>query len=777
MATGSASEETRQLHAQVSSLREALSSKEREIAQATSSAASQSSEMGKLEAQVVSLKEQTAGLQEQLETKSREVTRLTHERAAAVVASTSSDTPAVDRLTAELDSARKTIRTLSSKLTAHSAVVDVSNAAVKSVVSNSPKASRGPKTLGRPSMLSRLSLDSNAHQPSNTLLSEEYTQVSRKLETAMTELENERQQTADLKLKLDRANESSVVQVTKLRNEIQQLQKGLRKASLSITTAQKKDISQLRIGGYKHISMAPAVYNKRVVIVQSVIRRFIARSRVQRLRLIRDSASNGVLAAMPGTIQGHSGWYTAGDKIYYFCREGKEFMLVVGPLSMEQYEASIVLFRRSLGQDDVSLDSGTLGTGGGSSNTIKNVRVPKNIALSRLGVVACRVQIDALTADLNMHAERIEELEAELEEEKQRVPSNFTLNAGQAYGSGSPVQMPPFYSPAAVEQERLQEKEKERVEAVRLVSQLEEALMVASQENRVLRAHVSSMQAQLVAAEDYLYSARESVGVATTAADAARLAAAAAQATASAVSKIREEERLEEERLRKLESEKAVSAAPHVSDVAAKKGGVGIDRLDLGPAGVVKLSLASQVQVSTPRLRRIVKMQALARGFVGRSRVRNLKSHVNRQSDGMLRAMRGTSQGCDGWYQAPNGMVYYFVLREDDWTMVGGPLTITEFLRHVGSGKACERVLAGTGRGDSLGLVRGNLKLSGLRNSMSQERCRWVEERVYLDARTLEMCVAVPVRDMMGSLIDEGILSMGSRGNHNDVAVASVEED
>lgn len=76
---------------------------------------------------------------------------------------------------------------------------------------------------------------------------------------------------------------------------------------------------------------------------------------------------------------------------------------------------------------------------------------------------------------------------------------------------------------------------------------------------------------------------------------------------------------------------------------------------------------------------KIEKLQAVARGFTARSRVKRVKMHRDAQQSGVLVATNHTKQGDSGWYCAPDGSLYYFVLDENEWILTCGPITRENF--------------------------------------------------------------------------------------------------
>ena len=41
--------------------------------------------------------------------------------------------------------------------------------------------------------------------------------------------------------------------------------------------------------------------------------------------------------------------------------------------------------------------------------------------------------------------------------------------------------------------------------------------------------------------------------------------------------------------------------------------------------------------------------------------------------------MAGTAQGENGWYVAPDGLVYYFILNENNWLLAAGPVSFEKY--------------------------------------------------------------------------------------------------
>ena len=114
-------------------------------------------------------------------------------------------------------------------------------------------------------------------------------------------------------------------------------------------------------------------------------------------------------------------------------------------------------------------------------------------------------------------------------------------------------------------------------------------------------------------------------------------------------------------------------------------------------------------------------------------------------ADNILQAMKGTQQGFDGWYCAPDGMIYFFALQKGEWIMVAGPLTLGDYVRMELRGSVC------SARGKADSLVRAPLpfKLTGLMDSVPEDKLEWLHTRLYTDSKTHKLCVAVPIGELI----------------------------
>ena len=257
------------------------------------------------------------------------------------------------------------------------------------------------------------------------------------------------------------------------------------------------------------------------------------------------------------------------------------------------------------------------------------------------------------------------------------------------------------------------------------IKELENSLMICSDENIVLRMQMDTLKSQIQAAEQYLFSAKESVTMANAAAEAAALAA---QATA-------------------LLDVDTPSVSPRMSDIRVSDGVN--TKLDLSLVGYNHSSRNLNMTMSPRRIRNIVKLQALSRGFTYRAMLTRLRPRSNSPlvmpADNILQAMKGTQQGFDGWYCAPDGMIYFFALQKGEWIMVAGPLTLGDYVRMELRGSVC------SARGKADSLVRAPLpfKLTGLMDSVPEDKLEWLHTRLYTDSKTHKLCVAVPIGELI----------------------------
>ena len=88
----------------------------------------------------------------------------------------------------------------------------------------------------------------------------------------------------------------------------------------------------------------------------------------------------------------------------------------------------------------------------------------------------------------------------------------------------------------------------------------------------------------------------------------------------------------------------------------------------------------------------IVKFQAAIRGYIGRARVLRTRNVLSAKQSGVLIAMKHTIQGESGWYLAPNGSVFYFVLDNGDWINSAGPIDLESFEAMILDSKRKNRI-------------------------------------------------------------------------------------
>jgi hypothetical protein len=73
------------------------------------------------------------------------------------------------------------------------------------------------------------------------------------------------------------------------------------------------------------------------------------------------------------------------------------------------------------------------------------------------------------------------------------------------------------------------------------------------------------------------------------------------------------------------------------------------------------------------------KLQKIARGFIGRKKTQAIRRTIIARKAGVLLAMKKTVQGQDGWYEDPQGKIFYFVPHRGQWTVAAGPIRKAEF--------------------------------------------------------------------------------------------------
>ena len=97
-------------------------------------------------------------------------------------------------------------------------------------------------------------------------------------------------------------------------------------------------------------------------------------------------------------------------------------------------------------------------------------------------------------------------------------------------------------------------------------------------------------------------------------------------------------------------------------------------------------------KLSKFELVQIVKFQAAIRGYICRARVLRTRNVLSAKQSGVLIAMKHTIQGESGWYLAPNGSVFYFVLDNGDWINSAGPIDMGSFEAMILDSKRKNRI-------------------------------------------------------------------------------------
>lgn len=82
----------------------------------------------------------------------------------------------------------------------------------------------------------------------------------------------------------------------------------------------------------------------------------------------------------------------------------------------------------------------------------------------------------------------------------------------------------------------------------------------------------------------------------------------------------------------------------------------------------------SKIQSSSQNVEKVVMVQSLIRSFLAKCRVSTKKLVKLASEQGILVATVRDQQGKDGWYVAPDGSFYYFVLNSGEWNLVAGPV-------------------------------------------------------------------------------------------------------
>ena len=121
---------------------------------------------------------------------------------------------------------------------------------------------------------------------------------------------------------------------------------------------------------------------------------------------------------------------------------------------------------------------------------------------------------------------------------------------------------------------------------------------------------------------------------------------------------------------------------PSAGTITPENADRGNRRFIANPGGISASEIAgkfARLPITVVTTKRIVKLQACVRGYIRRSKDKNKQEFLRASADGVLVAMKGTTQGKSGWYRAPDDRVYYFTLSREDWIMTAGPLTVSTY--------------------------------------------------------------------------------------------------
>jgi hypothetical protein len=166
-----------------------------------------------------------------------------------------------------------------------------------------------------------------------------------------------------------------------------------------------------------------------VVRIQSMIRAFLARNRARKARLEEMAQASGVLVACEGTTQGQTGWYRVQDQMFYFCVDEKEFVLLCGPISKDLYDLAVDEINQMISKATIGLEEGSTESGSKASLVslkFPHLKLPKNIAIDRLGLQATRIQLETLLDDLRVRDEYIAKMEDDLSTLRRTVQTTQT---------------------------------------------------------------------------------------------------------------------------------------------------------------------------------------------------------------------------------------------------------------------------------------------------------------------------------------------------------------
>jgi len=166
---------------------------------------------------------------------------------------------------------------------------------------------------------------------------------AKKYEETLNALQSEVKHVTELRDLLDREKhkvkikekkvEELLISIAQLENEKKELRHSLH-ASASL---------RFRMSPRFSGSLSPRLDTK-IAKLQAVVRGFMARIRMDRVRVHHAALSAGVLFAINNTVQGETGWYSSPNgSVFYFVAENGDYMLACGPLTTTEYESIINL--------------------------------------------------------------------------------------------------------------------------------------------------------------------------------------------------------------------------------------------------------------------------------------------------------------------------------------------------------------------------------------------------------------------------------------------------
>ena len=307
--------------------------------------------------------------------------------------------------------------------------------------------------------------------------------------------------------------------------------------------------------------------NQAATSIQRRVRGAISRERLRFQIGNKKAQEDGVLLAMPGTLQGDTGWYKGKDKLFYFCLHNGEYLLLCGPISEESYNSMLVEMQQATVQHR-SAD--------GRPSLPKRF-FNKDISIDKFAVYATKRQIEGLVHEMKV----------------------------------------------------LKSKKLEDPDTVAKLKSLERE----NQDHKTEIKNLVSTNAQLLKNIDSLQSTFYKTGK---------------QANDKIVSMP----------ARPLMTRQSPLARHHTIIIDA----IHSDQSLLQNAVILAM-----------------KLQKIARGFVGRRKTQALRQTLIAKEAGVLLAMKRTVQGQDGWYEDPNGKIFYFVPHRGQWTVAAGPIKKSEF--------------------------------------------------------------------------------------------------